>query len=168
MGADVGEERVAAAGDEAQERRLDDGIPAHPQEVRRNVTLQVVDGGERQAANGGDRLRGLDADEQRADEPGPARHRDQLDVVERRAGSAERVVDDRVGELEVVPAGDLGHHTAVAVVHALAGDHVRADLAVRGDDAEDQPTPTFGMSSSLPTSVAGVRHMITASSPLSW
>ena len=143
------------------------------------MALEVVDRGEREAARAGDRLGGLDAHEQRADEPGAARHRDELDVVELGPGLRERVVDDRVGELEVVAARHLRHDAAVAVVHALARDHVRADLAVERDDrgarvvaagfdAEDQAMPTFGMSSSRPTSVDGVRHMITASSPLSW
>ena len=93
------------------------------------MALQVVDRRERQPPRGGEPLRGRDADEQRADEPGPLRDRDQLDVVEPAPAARERVVDDRVDELEVVARGDLRHDAAVAVVHALRGDDVGADLA---------------------------------------
>ena len=50
------------------------------------------------------------------------------------AGPGERVVDDGVDQLEVVARGDLRHDAAEAVVHALGGDDVGADLAVAGDD----------------------------------
>ena len=104
------------------------------QEVRGDVALEVVDGRQRQPARGGDRLRGRDADEQRADEARPLRDRDEVDVGERRAGAAQRVVDGGVGELEVVARGDLRHDAAVGVVDALRGDDVRAHLAVARDD----------------------------------
>ena len=101
-----------------------------------------------------------------------------VDVVERRAGLAQRVVDDRVDQLEVMARGDLGHDAAEAVVHALGGDDVRVHRAVVADDrrarvvargleGEDHAGAAFGTSSSVPRSVAGVRHMTTASSPLS-
>ncbi len=88
------------------------------------MAVQVVDRHERQPAGGGERLRGRDADEQRADQPRALRHGDLLDVVERGAGAVERVVDDRVDELEVVARGDLRHDAAEARVHALGGDDV--------------------------------------------
>jgi hypothetical protein len=181
---DAREQRVAAAGEQADERRLHDRGPARlqAQEVRRDVTLQVVDGRERQAARGGDRLRGRHADQQRADEPGALRHGDEPDVVERRAGATQRVVDRRVGELEVVARGDLRHDAAVGVVDALRRDDVGAQLAVGGDDGrarvvaarlerEDERHGTdeaLGTSSRPPASVDWVRHITTASSPLSW
>ena len=182
---DAREQRVAAAGEQADERRLEDDArrPSETaQEVRRDVALEVVDRRERQAARGGDRLRGRDADEQRADEPRPLRDADERDVVERRAGAAQRVVDRGVGELEVVARGDLRHDAAVGVVDALRGDDVRQHVAVAGDDRrarvvaarldrEDEVHQTgagFGTSSKRPESVIGVRHMMTASSPLSW
>ena len=96
------------------------------------MALQVVDGRQRQPARGGQALRGGDADEQRADQARALGDGDQLGVVERGAGAREGVVDDRVDELEVVAAGDLRHDAAVAVVDALGGDDVGADLARRG------------------------------------
>ena len=48
--------------------------------------MQMVDRGERKLAGGGQALGGAEADEQRRDEPGPARGGDQLDVVEACAG----------------------------------------------------------------------------------
>ena len=67
--------------------------------------------------------------------PGPCGDGDQR--RRRRASApacAQRVVDDGVDQLEVVARGDLGHDAAVAVVDALRGDDVRADLAVARDD----------------------------------
>ena len=122
---------MPARREQAQERRLH----RLRLEVRRgDVALQVIDRRERQPPRGGQPLGGRDADEQRADEPGPLRDRDELDVVEPHAGAGERVVDDGVDELEVMARGDLRHHAAVAVVDALRGDDVRADLPRRRDD----------------------------------
>ena len=83
------------------------------------MALQVVDRGQRQAAPGGQALGRGHAHEQRADQPGPLGDGDEVDVVERDVGRAQRVVDDVVDEREVVAGGDLGHHAAVAVVDAL-------------------------------------------------
>ena len=64
------QERVTAAGEQAEERRLD-GI--RPEVERRDVPLEVVDRDERCAVRPRDRLRGREADEQRARRvPGPA------------------------------------------------------------------------------------------------
>ena len=63
--ADRGQHRVAAAGDQAEEGRLERlGL----EEVGGDVPLQVVDRDQRQAARRGDRLRGADPDQQRADQ----------------------------------------------------------------------------------------------------
>jgi len=94
----VEHQRVAAAREEAQERRLD-GVRLEVQ--RRHVPVQVVDRREREATRPRDRLRRREADEQRADEPGTLRHRDRLDVVERGMGVLERRSHDRRHELEV-------------------------------------------------------------------
>ena len=123
-------------------------------------------------------LGGGHADEQRADQPRALRDRDERDVVERRAGPRERVVDHGVDELQVMARGDLRHDAAERVVHALRGDdvgqhlargrhHRRARVVAGGLEREDHTGEAFGTSSSEPRSVAGVRHMITASSPLS-
>ena len=125
---DVEQQGVAAAREQAQERRLD---RVGPEEERRDVAVQVVDGRERQAARPGQRLRGRDADEQCADEPGALRDRDRVDVVERRSRLAERLAHDRDDELEMPPRRDLGDDAAVAGVQVgLRGDDVRADLAL--------------------------------------
>ena len=122
---------MAARGDQAGERRLERvGL----QVVGGDVAVQVVDRHERESAGGGERLRGRDADEQRADQPRALRHGDLLDVVERGAGAVERVVDDRVDELEVVARGDLRDDAAEARVHALGGDDVGEQIALIGDD----------------------------------
>ncbi len=44
---DVGQQSVAAAGDQAQKRRLE---RVRSEEARRDVTVQMVDGGQRQRA----------------------------------------------------------------------------------------------------------------------
>ena len=109
----------------------------------------------------------LDADEQGADQSGVRRSGDQVDVVERRVGSAERLLDDGDHQLEVAPARDLGDDSAVAGVQlVLRCDDAGQDLAVTRDercgrlvtrrlDAEDH---CAGFAS---------RHMISASSRLS-
>jgi len=85
--------------------------------------------------------------------------------------------DHDVHELDVVPRGPLRHDAAEAPVHALGGHDVGQQLARARDDrgarvvarrldGEDHATP--GTSSSVPRSVAGVRHITIASSPLSW
>ncbi len=143
-------------------------------------TLEVVDAGQRQPGGGRDALGRRDPDQQRADEPRALRDGHQLHDAQRGAGAPQRVVDDVVDQLEVVARGDLGHDAAVAVVDALRGDHVgrdrpvatherRAGVVAAGLQRQDHRTgPALGTSSSEPASVAGVRHMIRASSPLSW
>jgi hypothetical protein len=159
---DLRQQGVAAGRDQAHERRLDRvGL----EEVGGDVTLEVVDGDQRQPAGRGQRLGGGDADEQRAHEAGALGDRDAVDAVEGRLRLRQRVVDDRVDELEVVARRDLRHHAAEAVVDALGGDDVGEYLAAVADDGgtgvvagslerEDHPG-------------GAVRHMITASSPLS-
>ena len=67
---------MPAAREEARERRLDGcGFEVE----RRDVPVEVIDGDERQAARPRERLRGRDADEERADEPRALRDRDALD-----------------------------------------------------------------------------------------
>src|SRR5262249_39184253 len=100
--------------------------------------------------------------------------RDQLDLVQARA--LQRLVHDRVDQLQVMPRSPFGHHAAEAVVHALAGDHIGADLASARDDGGARVVAGSlycqdhvpGTSSRVPRSVAGVLHITIASSPLSW
>ena len=94
--------------------------------------MQMVDGDQRQALRPRERLRRGDADEQRADQPGPRRDGDRVDVGELDPGVAERLLDHRRDELEVAARRDLGHDAAEARVQlGLRGDDARADLAVR-------------------------------------
>ena len=84
----------------------------------------------------------------------------------------------------MVARGDLGHDSAEAIVLVLGGDHVGGEHAVglpqhgrtgvvaarleRQDRALAHGEPGLGTSASDPASVAGVRHITSASSPLSW
>ena len=105
--------------------------------------------------------------------PGPQRDRDHVHAIERGVSRGERVVDDGPDQVEVMARGDLRDHAAVAIVDPLGRDHVGPDLAVLGDDRragvvaaglerEDHPD-ALGVDA-----VSAVRHMITASSPVSW
>src|SRR5262249_59021369 len=77
----VEEERVAAARKQTEEGRLErPGL----QVERRDMAVQVIDRRERQSPRPGNRLRGGEADEQRADQARSPGHRDDLDVVELR------------------------------------------------------------------------------------
>jgi hypothetical protein len=96
-----------------------------------------------------DRLRGLQPDEQRADQAGRVRHRDPVDVGERRAGVVERRADHRDDVLDVRARRELGHDPAVTRMdlvlrrddlapHRLAIDHDRRGrLVARALDPED-------------------------------
>ena len=81
--------------------------------------------------------------------PGPAGHRDRVDVVEPDAGGLAGALDGRHHRLEVGPAGDLGHDAAEARVlldaardrvgeQRVAADDPDAGLVAGGLDAEDQ------------------------------
>ncbi len=184
MLAHVRQQGVAAGGDQAHEGRFERAID----EVRGDMALDVVDGGERQLARGGERLGGGEPHEQRPHEARTAGRGDEPDVVERAAGIAQRLLDHEVHELQVVAGGDLGDHAAEAVVDSLRGDRVRAHRAAgrvehRGAGVvaaalqrenraccrrTAHTNPGLGTSSSEPVNVAGVRHMTSASSPLSW
>ena len=93
---DVEQQRVAAAGEQAQKGRFGCiGL----EEERGDVTVQVVDGDQRQPAGPGERLRRRE-DEERADQPGPTRDRDPRHVVsDVRLGQS--LADDRDDELEM-------------------------------------------------------------------
>ena len=120
---------MAAAREQADERRLE---RVRLEVQRGDVTLQVVDRDERQAARPGERLRRGEADEQRADEAGAARDGDAVDVVEAARPPRRAPPQHRDDELEVPPRRDLGHDPAEARVQVgLRGDDVRADLARR-------------------------------------
>ena len=115
----------AAGGSQTEEGRLE---RLRREEVGGDVALQVIDRDQRQAAGGGDRLRGRDADQEGADQPRPDRDRDRLDLVERHPGLLQRGADDRRRQLQVMARGDLGDDAAEARVGGgLRGDHVGED-----------------------------------------
>ena len=105
----VDEQRVPSARQQAEEGRLERvGLEVE----RGDVAVQVVDGHERQPAAPGERLRGREADEQRADQAGALRDRDGLDVVQAGPGAVERLPEHRQHELEVAARGHLRHDPA--------------------------------------------------------
>ena len=128
----VEEERVPAAREQAEERRVD-GLGLEIE--RGDVAVQVVDRGERQPPRPGERLRGRQPDEERADQPRALRDRDPLDPVEPDTGLAERLAQDGRDELEMPPRRDLRDDAAVLRVQLrLGGDDVGEDLAVVRDE----------------------------------
>ena len=163
----VEEQRVPAAREQAQERRVD-GLRL--QEQRGDMAVQVVDRSEGKPQRPRERLRRRQPDEQRADQPGPLRDGDPLDPVEPDAGLVERLAQHRRDELEVPPRGDLRDDAAVLRVQlGLGGDDIGEELAVVRDhsrgclvagrlEPEDQ---------ALAGSRTGSRHMMSASSRLS-
>ena len=165
--ANAREQGVAAARDQAEERRLDRvGL----EEVRRDVTVEVVDRDQRLAVRRGQRLGRAQPDQQRADQPGALGDRDLVDLGEAGARLLERGGHHRVDQLEVVARGDLGDDSAVALVErSLGGDDVGEDprpvddggagVVARRFESEDQAIEAPSAASS---------HMIRASSPLSW
>ena len=121
--AHVQEQRVAPARERAEERRLERIVP---EEEGGDVRVQVVDRDEGQPPFPRDRLRRAQADEERAGEPGAARDRDPLDVVEAPTRFGEGFIDRRDDESEVPARGDLGGHTT----------EPRVQLGLRRDDVE--------------------------------
>ncbi|MFN8112164.1 MAG: hypothetical protein U0R51_03080 [Solirubrobacterales bacterium] len=89
-----------------------------------DVALEVVDGDQRLAGGGRERLRGVDADQQGADQPGLFVTAIASIGIEAVAGVLERRVDHRVDQLQMPARGDLGNDAA-----AEAG--VEAGLAER-------------------------------------
>ena len=177
--ANVEQERVPTAREQAEERRLD-GVRGEVE--RRDVPMQVIDGNERQPSRPRERLGGGEADEQSADEARPLGHGDVREVVERRAGVAERFADHGQDELQMAARRHFGHDAAVARVEIrLRCDDVRAELPLGRDerrgglvarrlDAENhrQPGSSDDQDQALSASLrAGSLHMITASSRLS-
>ena len=100
---------MAAGREEAHEGRLD-GIRA--EEERRHVAVQVIHRRQRHGERPGERLRSRQADEQRADEPGPARRGDEIDVASVASASCEGRLDDGRDELEVAPRSHFGNDAA--------------------------------------------------------
>ena len=173
---------VTPAGHQRDEGRLE-WIRRY--EVGRDVPLEVVDPVEGQVGGQRQTLGRRYADQQCARQPRALRDRHSVDPLQPHVGPGQRIVHHRAHQLEVTPGSDLRYHAAICVVDPLRRDDVREDLSTRADDrragvvaaglqreqgaAHERLTgPAAGTSSRLPRRVAGVRHMISASSPLSW
>ena len=87
---------------------------------------QVADANDREAARPGDRLPQVDADQQAADQPGPARYAHGIDLLPASSGFLERTLDDRDQRLQVGPGRQLRDDPAVGgVQRVLRADDVR-------------------------------------------
>jgi hypothetical protein len=165
--AHVEEQRVPAAREQAQERRL---YGVRPRKERRDVAVQVVDRDERQPPRPGERLRRGDADQKRPDQAGALRDTDSLDVAELGVRVGERLPQRRQDQLEMVPGRDLRDDAAVRRVQlGLRGDDVGEHAAVPGDE-RGGGLVTRGLdpeNQALARSRTGSFHMISASSRLS-
>ena len=90
----------------------------------------MVDRHQRLGVDQRDRLRGGEADDDAADQPGPGRRRDPVDRVDREVGVRQRPRDDAVERLDMGARGDLRHHAAERrVLGDLRQHHVGQDLA---------------------------------------
>ncbi len=128
---DPRQQRVAAARDQGEERRLERiGL----EQACRDVAVEMVDGRERQLAPPPPEPWPCATPTSSAPtSPGPAvtatRSSSCSDVPAVRSASSTTAPD----QLEVVARGDLGDDAAIAVMDSLRGDHVGADLAPVGD-----------------------------------
>jgi hypothetical protein len=93
------------------------------------VGLEVVHGEQGLSRDERQRLRGGEPDEHAADEAGPGRGRDAVDLVEGDPRMAQRTGDEAVDHLHMGAGRDLGHHAAIGrVLRDLAQDLVREDF----------------------------------------
>ena len=157
-----GEQGVAAAGDQAEERRLERlGL----EEVGGDVALQVVDRDQRQPPRRGDRLRGADADQQRPDQARAGGDRDRLDLVERRR----RPRPARPRPPARPARGGGGRRPRARRRRSARAPRPARRSRWRGSAGR---RATAAQVSSQEVSIARITtqssHMISASSPLSW
>ena len=118
--------RVAAGDEEEGQRRGEVGLL---QEGGVEVTLEVVDPDVGDALAQRHGLGRADADQQRAGQARPATGGHGVDVGQLEPRLDQRLGNDRVDQLEVGPAGDLGDDAAEAGVEvALAGHDRRPEV----------------------------------------
>ena len=166
----------------AARRRVDPRF-AGAKEVRRDVPLQMVDRRERQLARGRERLGGGQADQQRADQPGPLRRGDQLDLLERRrpprsrACSTTTLTSSRWWREAISgttpPKRSCTSWEEITFERSLpsapsTAAQVSSQLRLERQDQFIPAALRVGHVVERPRSVAGVRHITSASSPLSW
>ena len=124
------EQRVPAGHEQDHEGQLEVGLL---QQRGVEVGLEVVDGDERHVPRQGQRLGRRHADQERPDQPGTVGGGHGVDLAPRRRPGTvgQPRLDEGLGhhrhdEVDVGPAGDLGHDAAVAGVEVdLAADHRR-------------------------------------------
>ena len=124
---------VSARGEQADEResRRRRVLLTAAQEHGEQVPHEVIDAHERLAGRPCEALRGLNADEQRADEPGTIRHRHAVHVRQPHPGLRERRADDGAHVAQVISRRQLRDNAPVGSVHAhLRVDDVTEDAAV--------------------------------------
>lgn len=138
---------VSAGDDEAEGGEL--GFGAFDEPVCVDVTFEVIDADERQAAAEGDGARGVVADQETAGEAGAPGAGDGIDVVEGAVRGLERFADDGHDLEQVLAAGDFGDDAAVFCVevdlgcddggecHAAIFDDGRGRLVARRFDREN-------------------------------
>ncbi len=109
----------------------------------------MIDADERNAAGPGQRLARREADEERADQPGPRRRGHEARVLESNVRGGERLLERGRQVFEVRPRRHLGHDPAVARMSqklrrndvgehpALAVENGDGRLVARGLDTED-------------------------------
>ena len=98
-----------AAGD--QQQQIGEIEPVG-QPCGQGVAFEVVDGDQRLARGGGDRLGGHQPDDQAADQAGTGGGGDGVDVGEVDARIGKGRLDDAVQRLDMGARGDLGHDAA--------------------------------------------------------
>ena len=99
------------------------------------VTLQMVHRVIGYPTCRGDGLGGHCADDDPADQAGPASGCDPVEITHGDAGRLHRAPDHNVDGIEVGPCGDLGHHAAMRGMHLhLRGDFAGKDSAVAVHD----------------------------------
>ena len=122
-----------SAGDhQAQKRRLQIGIG---QVVGRNVAPDVVHRDQGLVHGEGSGFREVHAHQHGANQPRGIGHGHGINVVPGQARVDERLVSQAVNGLDVLPGGNLRHHTAIEPVQVhLGGNAVRQHLPAVSDN----------------------------------
>ena len=127
LGRHVDKHRVTARHDQSDVRRVRVTVL---QEVRIDVSFQMIHADERDVAGQRDRLAGGQAHQQRPDQTGPDGRRHSVQVTEPDPRLLQRLLEHRVERLDVRPGGDLRYDPAEACVQIdLTGDEVAEDGA---------------------------------------
>ena len=126
---------MASRHEQAEEReaRVREFPVRQVDEMREDMSLQVVDLHHRYVERQGQSLGERDADQQRSEQAGPAREGDAVDLRGRNPRLLNGRIDHRDDVLLVRTRGQFGDYAAVFAVHLLRGDHVRQERGVADD-----------------------------------